>query len=101
MAQGGFTEDELRDAVDKMQGCLNQVESNLAERKWLGGSTYSLADIAMVPFIDRIMNLRPDFMPDGTYPRLKEWYERMRERPAFQKAFQFKDDPRAAELPNL
>ena len=101
MAKGGFSEAELQDAVEKMRACLDRAEHDLAGRTWLAGDSYSLADIAMVPFIDRILNLRPDFMPDGTYPNLKDWYGRLRARPAFKKAFEFKDDPRAAELPNF
>jgi glutathione S-transferase len=40
-------------------------------------------------------------MPEGVYPRLQGWYDRIQERPAFEKAFNFKDDPRAADLPNF
>jgi len=65
------------------------------------GKEYSLADIAVIPFIDRINNLRPDLVDAGRLPRLLDWYARMRERPAFAKAIYFNDDPRAAELPNL
>ena len=98
MAQGGYSEKELEDADDKMRACL---ESGLAGSPWLAGETYSLADIAMIPFIDRIRNLRPDFLPKDKYPRLHDWYGRLSSRPAFTKAFQFTDDPRAKELPNL
>jgi glutathione S-transferase len=101
MSHGGFSEEELLDAVEKMRTCLQRAESDLSQRKWLAGDTYSLADIAMAPFIDRIRNLRPDFMPEGVYPRLQGWYDRIQERPAFEKAFNFKDDPRAADLPNF
>lgn len=101
MAQGGYSETELAEAYDKMRGCLDRAEATLARSPWLAGETYSLADIAMIPFIDRIRNLRPDFMSDNEYPKLIDWYERMRCRPAFKKAFDFTDDPRAQELPNL
>ncbi len=101
MAQGGFSEEELTEAYDKMSVCLDRVEKSLASASWLAGESYSLADIAMIPFIDRIRNLRPELMPQSKYPNLWDWIERMRARPAFAKAFDFRDDPRAAELPNF
>lgn len=101
MARGGFSAAEIEQAYERMRVCLAKVEDALAESPWLAGRSYSLADIAMVPFIDRIRNLRPDFLAQGQYLRAQEWYARIRARPAFDKAFNFKDDPRAAELPNL
>jgi len=101
VARQGFTEGEMRDAYDKMRQCLDRIESTLARGPWLAGETYSLADIAMIPFIDRIRNLRPEFMPAEAYPRLTNWESALRARPAFDRAFNFRDDPRAAELPNM
>lgn len=101
MSHGGFTEKELLEAFDSMQACLVKAEAALSKSPWFAGESYSLGDIAMIPFVDRIRNLRPDFMPVDKYPHLQGWYERMRSRPAFEKAFNFKDDPRAAELPNF
>ena len=101
MAQGGFTAEEIEEAYGKMRKCLTDLESAMEKGPWLAGETYSLADIAIVPFIDRIRNLRPEFMPVVELPRANDWYDRMKARPSFDKAFNFKDDPRAAELPNL
>ncbi len=101
MAQGGYSEEELAEAYDKMRSCLDRAEAALSQSPWLAGGTYSLADIAMIPFIDRIRNLRPDFLSEAEYPNLMNWYERLSSRPAFKKAFDFTDDPRAKELPNL
>jgi glutathione S-transferase len=101
MAQGGYSDAELEAAYNQMRECLQRAEQALAKTPWLAGQNYSLADIAMVPFIDRIKNLRPEFMDEQEYPSLYAWYQRMRARPAFEQAFNFKDDPRAKELPNM
>jgi glutathione S-transferase len=84
-----------------MKRCLDRAEKVLQTDDWLAGHDYSLADIAMVPFIDRIRNLRPEFMSEAKYPLGNDWYHRMQKRPAFSRAFDFKEDPRAAELPNI
>jgi glutathione S-transferase len=101
MSKGGFSEAELAEAYDKMRACLDFAEAGLSDSDWLASDEFSLADIAMVPFIDRIVNLRPEFMPADAYPRLTDWYRRMKSRPTFQSAFKFTDDPRASELPNF
>ena len=100
VAKSGFSEAELQDAYDKMVECLTRAEAALAEGPWLAGSDYSLADMAMAPFIDRIRNLRPDLIGAAEYPLLLDWYARMQARPAFTRAFDFKDE-RTAALPNI
>ncbi len=101
VAREGFSQQELQDAHDKMRKCFDRIEGALADGPWLAGAKYSLADIAMIPFIDRIRNLRPEFLSEDLHPRLADWERRLRERPAFDSAFNFRDDPRAAELPNM
>ena len=101
MAEGGYGETELAEAYDKMRACLDRAEAGLARSPWLAGADYSLADIAMIPFIERIKNLRPEFLPVGSYPKLLDWYRRMSTRETFRRAFHFTDDPRAKDLPNF
>ena len=101
VTSGGFPPAEIESAYEKMRVCLARCEDALAGGPWLAGTAYTLADIAVVPFIDRIRNLKPEFLAAPAYPRLGDWYARMRARPAFAKAFDFRDDPRAASLPNL
>jgi hypothetical protein len=40
-------------------------------------------------------------MTEVEFPCTNDWYRRMTARPAFERAMRFRDDPRAAELPNL
>ena len=97
----GFSDDVLSAAVEKMRGCLARCEVALMESHWLAWDACTLADYAVLPFIDRIRNLRPEFFVTGAYPRLEDWYARLKDRPAFAKALDFRDDPRAAEMINL
>lgn len=101
MARDGVLKEEVEHCYAEMDRCLARCEASLAHGPWLAGETYSLADIAMIPFVDRIHNLRPDLAPREKYPRLTDWYARMKARPAFDRAFNFRDDPRAAGLANL
>ena len=101
MSQGGYGEKELEAAYALMQVCLARAKAQLRETAWLAGEAFSLADIALLPFVERINNLRPEFLEGPEHAFLNAWLERCRARPSFPAAYRFKDDPRAAELPNI
>ena len=76
MAAGGFSERELSEAYDRMSECLKKMDFSLRQSPWLAGEHYSLADIAMISFIDRINNSRHDLFDTNRLPRLIDWYEK-------------------------
>ena len=101
VARDGIPQDEIEECYTEMDRILAEVDRAISRGPWLAGETYSLADIAMIPFVDRIHNLRPDLCPPGRYSGVADWYRRMKARPAFAPAFDFKDDPRVEGLPNI
>lgn len=65
---------------------LKKIDASLARSgPWLAGRTYSLADIATAPVVDRIERLG---MADlwEKLPAFKEWVERLTSRPAYARA---------------
>jgi GSH-dependent disulfide-bond oxidoreductase len=60
-----------------------QINDRVANRAWLAGDDYSIADIATFPWGEYID--RHGFDP-GDYPALMRWRERINNRPAVQKA---------------
>ena len=63
-----------------------RMEQALRERgPWLAGETYSLADIAAAPIIDRVQSLGMTDLWSGL-PALTVWVERVTSRPAYKKA---------------
>jgi glutathione S-transferase len=101
VAREGILEEEIEQCYADMARILDKVDQAVARGPWLAGETYSLADIAMIPFIDRIHNLRPDLCSPERYPAVADWYRRLRARPAFGPAFDFSDDPKVKGLPNI
>jgi glutathione S-transferase len=101
MAESGYAEEELAEAYARMFECLEKLERGLEKAEYLAGDEFTLADIAVAPFVDRIKNLKPEYLIRPELPSLRRWYRAVSQRPAFQRAFDFKDDPRALELPNL
>lgn len=86
-----FRDDELTDpyyalrrgddgAAERLGAALARLDRALAERPYLGGAEYGLADIAIVPWILRARDmLAVSFEP---YPALAGWLARLEERPA-------------------
>lgn len=101
MAKGGYSDAEIETAVDKMRQCLTRMETQLARTPWLAGEAFSLADAAVLPFAVRIRNLRPALVTAETQPAVHGWLERAFQRPAVGRAIDFKEDPRAGDLPNI
>jgi len=101
MATGGYSEAELEIAYEQMRICLKRLDERLRTSEWLAGGEFSLADIALLPFIDRISNLRPDLISGDSYSALRFWFDTCSQRDSFRRAFAFSDDPRAAALPNF
>lgn len=64
---------------------LDDMEAALAERDWLAGDAYSIADAAWTPYIVRLEHLRLLGLA-GDKPRLAGWRARVSARPGFKAA---------------
>jgi GST-like protein len=58
------------------------MDRQLAERHYIAGASYSIADIAIFPWLRGWQNQGIDWVD---YPRLKRWYDRIEARPAVQR----------------
>jgi hypothetical protein len=65
---------------------LQKMEDTLQERSWLAGDAFSLADIALTPYVNRLDMLNMSEMWMGSRPRLAGWFERIKLRPTFKPA---------------
>ena len=82
---GGFDRSEIEHAFDRLGFVIGRAEEDLADGPWLAGSTYSLADIAMLAIVHRVMELRPEML--DRYSRVNGWNDRMIDRPAVQQVY--------------
>ncbi len=67
------------------------MDKRLQSKKWIGGSTYSIADMAIFPWLRSWQNQGIDW---ADYPHLKAWFDRIAARPAVQRAVQVLADAR-------
>jgi GST-like protein len=59
------------------------LDKQLKGQDWIAGGEYSIADMAIFPWLRSWQNQGIDW---ADYPRLKAWFDRIAERPAVQKA---------------
>jgi glutathione S-transferase len=86
--ENGVSEQQENEAYEALGFLLDQLEQTLSREPWITGAHYSLADIAMAPFINRIEVLkRPEMVGASQHPRVAEWWQRIQQRPAFKEAF--------------
>jgi glutathione S-transferase len=54
---------------------------------WLMGEQFTLADVLVMPSIDRMADLGLSTVWDGKYPAVSRWYERLQARLAFKATY--------------
>ncbi len=78
-------------AADKIRlylGYLDKMEVALSENDWLVGDTFTMADLALTPYLNRLAALAMEFLwQQGRLPNVEKWFERIKARPAFEPAF--------------
>jgi glutathione S-transferase len=87
MGTRGFKRDDVEASLEQIGATCARMHKALEIGPWLLGETYSLADIIVAPLIDRMADLGFDQIWKTEYPRVTDWYARIKARPAFQTAF--------------
>lgn len=66
---------------------LHRMEDSLQRDQWLAGEAFSMADIALAPYVNRLDALAMAGMwAGGRLPSVEAWFNRVRERPTFRPA---------------
>ena len=87
MGPSGFKKEDVEASLEQLGNTWTRMEQALVEGPWLLGARYSLADIVVTPLIDRMWDLGYAPLWEAKHPRVAEWYERIRARPAYRDAF--------------
>jgi glutathione S-transferase len=83
----GFEAPGLAATFKLYDSYVQKMETALADRPWLAGGTFSLADIAMAPYINRLDMMGMSEIWTTSRPRVTDWFARIRSRPTFKPAF--------------
>lgn len=79
----GFKAPGIEKAYLLYDSFLQKMEDRLEAGPWLAGPTFSLADIALTPYVTRLDMLSMSQMWTGNRPRLTDWFERIKQRSTY------------------
>ncbi len=86
--QHGIEAPGAADKIKLYDGYLHQIERSLTESEWLVADQFSMADIAMAPYVNRLAALSmAGLWEGGRLPRVAQWFARLRTRPTFAPSF--------------
>ena len=86
--QEGLAAPGAADKIRLYDQYLHKMEMALERGGWLAGPSFSMADIAMAPYLNRLAALAMEPMwAGGRLPRVETWFERVRQRPSFHSGF--------------
>jgi glutathione S-transferase len=66
---------------------LQKMDDALADGPWLAGAAFSLADISLTPYVNRLDMLGMSELWTRSRRRLTDWFERIKARPTFKRCF--------------
>ena len=86
--QQGLAAPGAADKIRLYASYLQKMERALQQSDWLVGQHFTMADVAMAPYVNRLAALAMEGLwRDGRLPRVADWFERVRARPTFEPAF--------------
>ncbi|KAJ4838263.1 hypothetical protein Tsubulata_022898 [Turnera subulata] len=82
----------LEETKAKLSNILDVYEARLAQSKYLGGDTFTLADLHHIPTISFLMNKSwKDLFDSETRPHVNAWVAAITSRPAWAKVLALRD----------
>ena len=73
----------VQEAVRVHDRLLTDLEANLKNQKWLAGDMYTLAEVCLTPYLERLDRLGLSPMWETGRPNVSNWFSRIRERPSY------------------
>ena len=85
MGQTGFPREDVEAAFEDLRNTFGRMEKALGESggPWIMGRQFTLADVCLVPTVDRMEDLGYAGMWQGPLPRMSEWWSRIQARPSY------------------
>jgi glutathione S-transferase len=84
-ATSGISAADLEQPIAQLTEMARRMDEALERGPWLAGETYSLADIDVAPYVQRLVRIELFHLVESR-PRLADWYARISARPAYRQA---------------
>jgi len=82
----GFDAPGAADKIRLYDRYLHMMDEALIDSEWIAGGGFSLADTALIPYVNRLDMMSMSGMWEGRLPRVTDWFERVKSRPTFKTA---------------
>ena len=84
----GFSTKEVDKSLGELADTCRRMDEAISRHgPWLMGEQFTLADVLVMPSIDRMADLGLSTIWHGKYPAVTRWYERLQARPAFRATY--------------
>jgi glutathione S-transferase len=84
----GFAKEEIDRSLEQLTETCRRMDAAVSKKgPWLMGEQFTLADVLVMPSIDRMADLGLSNVWEGKYPGVSEWYKRLQARPAFKATY--------------
>lgn len=84
----GFSKAEVDRSLEQLEeSCRRMNEAVARKGPWIMGEQFTLADVLIMPSIDRMNDIGLSDIWEGKYPHVAAWYERLQAKPSFQATF--------------
>ena len=98
----GFTTEQIFNSFTVILRTIKRMDAMLTKfgGPWLMGQEYTLADIAVLPLIDRMQDLGLDGLWKEPYPSISKWLYKAQRRPATLKSY-FQGSKLSEQFPKI
>ncbi len=79
----GFESPNFEPALFELDRMLYDMETALSRYEWLADTSYSLADAALTPFVERLDELNFSAMWEDSRPAVTDWWDRIKTRASY------------------
>lgn len=84
----GFEAPGIADTIRLYDSYLKKMNETLKSNTWLAGESFSLADVGLAPYVNRLDMLNMAGMwTGGRLPAVEDWFERIKALPSFKPVF--------------
>ena len=84
--ENGIDNPDAQAALRIYDRFLADMETQLSRTAWLAGPTFSLAEVGVIPYVNRLDMLNLSGLWNETRPHLAQWFARIKARPSFEPA---------------
>ncbi len=93
--KNGVSPETEKASYRKLDRMVQKMEEQLGKSAWLAGNSFTLADIAIAPYVNRIEVLaHPEIISADVRPQVADWWKRVTRRPGYEEGMSFKSpDP--------